>query len=121
MGVTLTISKENITYEKHYFEQFNQEPIVKLINANELPYNVDELSKKISSDEILYENFNRFVSQKSRLYNSYIEPVKSKYLLALINRGITPSFWNKKKLKVLSNLITCESHREVLTKVLKQK
>jgi poly-gamma-glutamate synthesis protein (capsule biosynthesis protein) len=118
MGVTLECSKAGISFHKHYFEQFNTEAKVNLIDEEELKYNIKKLNTIISDDDQLEENFEEFVQQKKRMYLSYLEPVKSKYVLALINRGFLPSLWNKRKRYYLKNLITCESHREIVKKLL---
>ena len=51
----------------------------------------------ISDDYQLEEKFEEFVQQKKKMYSSYLEPLKSKYVLALINHGFIPSLWNKRK------------------------
>ncbi|MBO3100177.1 CapA family protein [Gelidibacter pelagius] len=120
MAVTLNFTKEKITFEKHYFEQFNHDPKVRLINEGDLPHNIQELNSLIANDKKLEKCFEIFVKKQERLFNSFIEPVKSKYILALINRGIIPSVWHHRKKKLLSNLIHCESHQEVLKRILKR-
>lgn len=120
MAVTLNCSKENITCKKHYFEQFNLEPIVQEIDKESLPYNVEDLNRIIENDQMLNDSFTDFISQKKKLYNSFLEPVKSKYLIGLINRGYFPSLWSKRKKKILRNLISCESHREILSILLSE-
>lgn len=118
MAVTLNCTKEKITFERHYFEQFNEEPLVKEIKEQSLPYNLAEINKTIENDKLLNEAFERFVYKKMNLYSSYLEPIKSRYILALINRKIIPSFWNKKKRRTFQNLINCESHRDILFRIL---
>jgi len=118
MGVTLECSKAGISFHKHYFEQFNVELGVKLIDEKGLKYSIKELNTIIADEDQLEEKFEEFVQQKERMYLSYLEPVRSKYVLALINRGFIPSLWNKRKRHYLKNLITCESHREIVKKLL---
>ncbi|PZW43774.1 poly-gamma-glutamate synthesis protein (capsule biosynthesis protein) [Mesonia algae] len=121
MAVTLSISKEKITYKKHYFEQFNRDAVIQDIDERNLPYNIENLNRIIKNDSTLNEKFDDFVNRKQALYNAYIEPVKSRYILGLINKGFLPSFWNKRKKIILSNLISCESHREILSNILNRK
>jgi poly-gamma-glutamate synthesis protein (capsule biosynthesis protein) len=118
MGVTLECSKAGISFHKHYFEQFNVELGVKLIDEKDIKYDIKKLNAVISDDDQLEEKFEEFVQQKKKMYSSYLEPLKSKYVLALINRGFIPSLWNKRKRYYLKNLITCESHREIVNKLL---
>lgn len=118
MAVSLNCTKKEITYEKHYFEQFNENEQVKLVDKSDLLYHVENLNSIISDDIKLSEYFDTFIKTKHRLYSSYLEPVKSKYLLFLINRGFLPSLWNKTKKRYLKNLISCESHREAVQTIL---
>jgi poly-gamma-glutamate synthesis protein (capsule biosynthesis protein) len=118
MAVTLEFSSAGISFHKHYFEQFNVDPGVKLIDEKDIKYDIKKLNTVISDDNQLEEKFEEFVQQKKRMYLSYLEPLKSKYILALINRGFIPSLWNKRKRHYLKNLITCESHREIVNKLL---
>lgn len=118
MAVTLNCTKESITFEKHYFEQFNHKAMVHVIDGKSLPYNLEELNLIIQNDQKLDENFSNFVHQKKKLYLSYLEPIKSRYIIALINRGFFPSIWDVRKRYLLKNLITCESHREIINRLL---
>ena len=118
MAVALDCNTSSISFQTHYFNQFDNEPQVNLINEKELKYDITELNDIISNERGLEEKFNEFVAQKMILYTSYLEPVRSKYILGLINRGLMPSLWHKRKKHYLKNLITCESHREVVMKIL---
>lgn len=121
MAVTLGCTKEKVTFQTHCFEQFNQDPKVRLINEGDLPYNIQDLNALIADDKKLEKCFEIFVKKQERLFNSFIEPVKSKYILALINKGLLPSLWHPRKKQYLKNLINCESHQEVLRLILKDK
>ncbi|MCZ4319927.1 CapA family protein [Aequorivita viscosa] len=119
MAVTLECGKEGIKFQRHYFEQCNAEARVNLVDEKDLKYDIKELNNIISNDDQLEKKFKEFIQQKKKMYLSYLEPSKSKYILALINRGLFPSFWNKRKRYYLKNLITCESHCEVVKTLLK--
>lgn len=119
MAITLNCTKEKITFEKHYFEQFNKEPTVRLIEENKLINSIVNLNVIIANDEKLSVSFENFVKEKEKLFNSFLEPVKSKYIMALINRKLLPSIWHPRKKQYLKNLINCESHQEVLRLILK--
>lgn len=118
MAVVLNCNKEGITFEKHYFEQFNKDAKVHLVNKENLFYNIEELNTIISDDTKLLKEFESFVQKKQKLYLSYLEPTKSKLLLFLINRGFLPSLWHRRKKQYLKNLINCESHEEIVKKIL---
>lgn len=119
MAVTLKCRKKGISFQCHYFEQFNVDIGVRLIDEEELKYDIKKLNVVIFNDDQLEDNFEMFVQQKKKLYLSYLEPVSSKYILALINRSFLPSLWNIRKRHYLKNLITCESHREIVKRLLR--
>ncbi len=75
---------------------------------------IESLNKIIVDDKKLEEHYEIYIQKKKRMYLSYLEPHKNKYLLALQNRNIFPRFWSKRKRLLLLNLIRCESHREAL-------
>lgn len=119
MAVSLDCSKQHTSFQTHYFEQFNQKAQVNLVNEDALKYDISELNAVIADDQQVEERFDNFVLQKTKLYASYLEPVRSKYILGLINRGFLPSIWSKRKRFYLKNLITCESHREIVKNILR--
>lgn len=118
MAVVLTLKKDFINFEVHYFNQFSEEPTLTLVEESDLPYNLEEINRIIGDDILIEEKFHKFMLNSSKMYNSYLEPIRSKHYLALKNRGFLPSIWNKRKRLYLQNLIKCESHREVIIKML---
>ena len=70
-------------------------------------------------NEIIEEKFNEYVSNHQRQYYSYLEPFTNRYLVALYNRQLLPSFISKSKRLLLLNVLRCEAHRDVLIKLLK--
>lgn len=77
-----------------------------------------ELNETIKNDAELNKQFELFVCKSSKMYNSYLEPVKNRVIQALQNRGLFPSFWHKRKRIYLLNLVRCESHREAIVEIL---
>ncbi|GGB72066.1 hypothetical protein GCM10007424_10060 [Flavobacterium suaedae] len=120
MAVTLNFSKDNFNFTIDYFEQFNKNASLRVVKESDLPYSIDEVNRIIQDDELLKTSFESFINEKRKLFNSFIEPVSSKYYNALKNRGLLPSLWSKKKKEYLKNLISCESHREILQEILKE-
>lgn len=120
LAVQLKIEKESINFEIINFEQFNGETFFKIQNSIEINNEIDSLNKVIQSDKELDKQFEIFFEKKRKLYKSYLEPTKSRFLLALINRKLIPSFWQKRKKYYLKNLISCESHREIVEKILNE-
>lgn len=77
-----------------------------------------EKNNIILNDELLELHFEEFVKSKSRLYTSYMEPIKNKYILGLMNRGILPRFVRGGYKRLLLNIIRTEAHRDILLKIL---
>jgi poly-gamma-glutamate synthesis protein (capsule biosynthesis protein) len=114
MGIVLDLSLDSINFETFYFNQFDDDNDVKIIKSIDLLYDLDNLNSIIQDNKALDEKFKEFVNQSKKQYNTYLEPIKSKYLLALINRKLLPSFWHPRKRQYLKNIITCESHYEIV-------
>lgn len=119
MLLNLKIDKNKIDFDFKLVEQFNHQPCVKLLETNhELYGKISILNEAIQNPEILEDKFAQFVETKKKLYNSYLEPYRNKYRTALKNRGILPSAWHSRKRLLLKNLISCESHREIVLNLL---
>ncbi len=119
MAVNLIFDKSQIKFETLYYQQCNNKPIITEIkDVNKIKEKINYLNSIIQNDDELEKSFDLFINNKKNLYNSYIEPHKNKYLYALQNRGFLPSFWSKRKRNYLLNLVRCESHREILIKIL---
>jgi hypothetical protein len=54
-------------------------------------------------------------------YLAMMQPYSNKVFKALFYRKLLPSFYSKKKIRLLLNLIRCEAHRDVLIGILKEK
>lgn len=119
MSVVLNFDSD-LEYKIIYFEQFNNSPSLRFIEESDLPYDIHEINNTIQDDELLEEKFKKFVLSKKKLFNSYIEPINSRYYNFFRNRGLLPSIWNNRKKHYLKNLINCESHREVLQEILRE-
>lgn len=121
ISLLLHIDKSRLKFKILSFEQCNEYARISLHNENErsmIDHKIKGLNRIISSDKALKISFEKHVKSKSRLYTSYIEPIKNKYILALQNRKLAPRLITKKSKLLLKNIIKCESHREVLIKIL---
>lgn len=75
----------------------------------------------IINDRIQLESeFDKHCQIMTKSYNSYLEPYSSRFLHALRNRGLIPHLLSKRKKLLYTNLIRCESHRELLLKILEK-
>lgn len=87
----------------------------KIIQFNKLRQKKNNI---ITNDELLELHFEEFIESKYRLYSSYMEPIKNKYILGLMNRGILPRFVRGGYKRLLLNIIRTEAHRDILLKIL---
>jgi poly-gamma-glutamate synthesis protein (capsule biosynthesis protein) len=118
MMVKLSIDSEKIRTQEFYFKQFGEQAKVELMDKAELPIDFEKLYDIFQDDKKLESQFKSYIKSKTRMYKTYLEPLKSGYYNALVNRGIMPSLWHPKKRLVLNNLVRCESHREILKSIL---
>lgn len=81
---------------------------------------VDALNDIILNDEKLESSFEIFLKQKTRVFNTWIEPYQGKILAGLHVKGLIPSLMSKSKRRLLLNLTRCESHRDILLKALEE-
>lgn len=79
---------------------------------------LERLNSIIADDSLLEKEFQGYCNTVTPMYDSYIEPYFGKYITAFRGRGIFPKLMSKRKRLLLLNIIRCESHREVLTRML---
>jgi len=79
------------------------------------------LNEKIVDDLIIADEFKKFCMKKSTriVYDAFVQPYSNLYLTALFKRKLLPSLITRKKKRLLSNIIRCESHRDVLNQLLR--
>jgi len=122
MGVVLKIENSKINFEIIPFSQ-NKNDNIGLMLLNEKEKNkfnnkIIELNSIIADDKKLNTEFQKFIESKEQQYSHYLEPYSNKILHGLFGRKIIPSFYSKKKKQLLLNLIRCESHRDIILKLL---
>lgn len=124
-AVMLSISNSNkVDFKFHPFYQCNEKVGITLFNTRENDGFKDEANtktKKIQDDRLLQLEFEKFMNSKKRLYKSFLEPTRNKYILAAMNRGLLPRFIKGKKKNLLLNIIRCEAHRDIVKYILSKK
>ena len=121
MAVQLNWKENKFDFELFTFDQCNEHVGIKEHNQEKKKITLEKiayLNKIIVDDNQLKEHYKLYIKQKKRMYLSYLEPHKNKYLLALQNRNLFPRLWSNKKKLLLLNLIRCESHHEALIRTL---
>lgn len=118
MIVRLLFEKgENVHYEYKFVEQHNQEPgVFFLSNSQNQKFEklIKELNNIISDDEKLEASYSDYAASLKPLLNTWIQPYRGNLLPGLHKRGLLPSPMNLEKKRLLTNLIRCEAHRDIL-------
>jgi len=81
---------------------------------------IDRLNQIIADDQILEEEFMKYCRSVFPMYNSFIEPNFGRWVASLRKRKFFPNFLTRRKKLILLNLVRCESHRDVLIRMLNQ-
>lgn len=120
-GVLFSFEKDDIAFSLHPFIQGNVNPGIVLMNdeqKDEFNKKIKELNHIITNDELLEKAFTELVLSRGKEFLTVLEPYENKYIRYLFRKGLIPSLLSKKKKLRLLNTIRCESHRDVLLKVL---
>ncbi|MEL7250864.1 MAG: CapA family protein [Bacteroidota bacterium] len=88
--------------------------------AQETRDNILQLNEIIQDDAQLEHHFRQYCEQQVSKTMTRLEPYANRYLTALHKRQLIPSLLSRQKQILLTNLVRCESHREVLLEVLKR-
>lgn len=104
-------------------KQGNEFPGVFQLNSEEITkFNKDleQLSAIISDDHQLEQKFQEYCQSVFPMYDAFIEPYFGKYVTAMQKRRFLPKILSRRKRLLYLNLIRCESHRDVLLRMLKK-
>jgi poly-gamma-glutamate synthesis protein (capsule biosynthesis protein) len=114
---------DKVEFEVIPLKQGNEEPGVRHLNSEEeeaFRNNLARLNGIIADDEQLEQKFQEYCESVFQMYDAFLEPYFGKYVTALRKRGLFPRLVSKRKRLLYLNLIRCDSHREVLLRLLKQ-
>lgn len=118
--ITLHFSTQ-ISFEITPFIQCAQVPGVLLMNTLQrevFEKKLSELNDIISDSIRLQKSFKLFSESRYRDLKISVIPYSNRYLRALCNRFILPSFMTKNKRLILLNYIACEAHRDTFIEFL---
>ena len=113
----------SLKFEIIPFTQFKQGIGITLLDEgarSKFDADVQAMNQTIANDDVLESEFDTFCTRVGKTYMAYIEPHSNRLLHAFRNRGWFPSMLSKKKKRLLLNLMRCESHRDVLLKLLQK-
>jgi 2',3'-cyclic-nucleotide 2'-phosphodiesterase (5'-nucleotidase family) len=105
------------------FKQCNEKPGVFNLNEEETKsFNreIEKFNQIIADDQQLETEFLKYCNKVFPMYDAFIEPHFGKFITALRKRGFFPKLISRRKRLLLLNLIRCESHRDILLRLLKK-
>lgn len=112
---------EKLDFEIIPLKQGNEKPGVFHLNAVETEAfhkDMSRLNQIIADDKQLEAEFQKYCSSVFPMYDAYIEPYFGKHITSLRNRGFFPKLMSRRKRLLLLNITRCESHRDVLLRML---
>ena len=115
--VLLDITTNMVKYDLIPYIQCKEQPLVILKNQKEKQLffqKIDQINAVIHSKELLRKQFDDLLISLKKTRLNELEPISNKYIRALQNRRILPSFISRRLLMNMNNIITCQSHRDVI-------
>lgn len=120
--VKLSIS-EKLDFEIIPLKQGNDKPgVFKLTDKEKTIFDADilELNTIIANDELLEAKFQKYCQSVFPMYDAFIEPNFGRYITALQKRAWLPKLLSRQKRLLYLNISRCESHRDILLRLLKK-
>jgi len=114
---------KTIDFELVPYIQCNEEPKVVLMSNNEkskFDNKIAGLNRIIANDEALNKEYEAFVKGRKRSIICPFTPYMNTYMRIAAGRHLIPYLIPREKLAGQINFIDCESHRDVLLKVLNE-
>lgn len=122
LAADFTFSKNNLDFKViPFYNDISGTNTLKLLSSEEKEkffVRLDELNRLINDDEELENQFNEFCRIKKKQYEAFLEPHSCRLLQVLQSRSVIPSFLSAGKRRLYRNLIRCESHREIVLRIL---
>lgn len=114
---------DELRYEVIPFRQCSELPGVFRLNDFETKTfnaNLERLNSIIADEGKLEAGFQRYCESVFPMYDSFIEPYMGRRIASLRKRGLFPKLVSGRKRLLYLNIIRCESHRDVLVRMLKR-
>lgn len=119
-AVLFKIKNKLISFELFPYEQcYNEPKLIKLKNA--YIDTISHINKIISDDDALQQQFEKYAKTMERDFLLRLFPIRNKIFSALFRRNYIKNIYPKMKYYTIKNLLLCESHKEVLDYILKNK
>ena len=123
IAVELQIEGGGVEFRIHHFDQCTEADLFNPCDQSTSDVRHQEiqaLNEIISDSQRLEDSFKKFSEDQTKRYLRYLEPTRSRLLLAAQNRGLAPSLLSKRQRRLLLNLIRCEAHRELVIEILER-
>lgn len=101
--------------------QYSNSPYVQFVSElDEMHFikDIKKLNSVIGGDALLNESFKQWMRMNLSRYNSYFSPYSNRYLRYLCRLGLLPNNLTKYRKNVLYDMIKCESHNDIIIKIL---
>lgn len=112
--VKIKFDKE-ISFNLYPYCQYGEVANVSLLPPNSFVDTLENLNNIIKDEERLKESNDTYYKNSMKSIAQLLEPICNRYLKGLQYRGFFPRLVNEKWIPILSNLVTCESHRDKLS------
>jgi poly-gamma-glutamate capsule biosynthesis protein CapA/YwtB (metallophosphatase superfamily) len=119
--VVRLLLSDRVNFEIIPLKQNNENPGLFHLDAKETEEFSEEMKRLnliIADDNQLESEFQKYCNSVFPMYDAYIEPYFGKYITALKNRSLFPKLMTRRKRLLLLNISRCESHRDVLIRML---
>lgn len=111
--------EDNIEFKIYPYKQYGEKATIDLLGKDAFNKKLNELNSIISNPYLLKEAYDKYCTESN--VSHFLEPIRNRWILAAQNRGLFPSFVNKKWIPLLSNVVFCEAHRDKLIHYLNRK
>lgn len=101
---------DKIEFTIYPYKQYGEKATIKLLEKDAFDEKIGKLNAIISNPILLKDECNKYYTESNVSY--FLEPIRNRWILAAQNRGLFPSFINKKWILVLLSMFRCESHRD---------
>lgn len=119
-GFAVVLNIGNNTFELLPYEQCIKTASTNIITEqNKFIKEINELNNIISNDILLEKEFCKLSQERKSFYLSQFEPYNN-FLLKFFKRKLLPSTFKMGKKLIVLNFCRCESHNDLLRKILKQ-
>lgn len=117
--VRLLFEDNNIGFSLFPIQQCANTPNVQLLESDAFSSTLNKLNQIIDDDRQLEEEYEKWATKKTKQRISQLNAFGTKYFDRLYKRGLFGTLYNTQRLYLIKNLLYCESHLDVIKRILK--